>query len=84
MTATYVFHTTVQSAKGNHSAGLVAHTKHTLTHPTDRDVVLCLIVRKHIEEGTTIDELHATAKLDSEVVEPLLRKIARDTGWLES
>lgn len=77
------YHVTVQAVRGNYSQELLAHIKHTLSHPRDRDVVMCLVVRKYISPNTSAEELSAMAKIDGQVVEPVLRRLAVEQGWLD-
>jgi hypothetical protein len=76
------YHVTVQAVRGNYSQELLAHVKHTLTHPRDRDVVMCLVVRKYIPAETSAEEISRMAKEDGLVVEPVLRRLATEQGWL--
>ena len=80
---TLQFHTTVVSQRAKHNKGAyVAHIKHTLANPADPDVVLCLVIRRNISDTLSVGDLNALAAQSAAVVEPDLRDIAEDEGWL--
>lgn len=84
MTMKLNFHTTCHSERAKHHRDMyVAHIKHSLTNEHEPDLVLCLVVRRGIHRDTTVRELEEVARLDGALVEPYLREIAREHGWLE-
>lgn len=81
----YRFHVNAKSERARHARrGYIAHIKHTLTSDSDADVVLCLVTRRHVKAGTTVEELDDIAYADSKKAEPLLRELAEKHGWLET
>ncbi len=80
---TYKFDSTVQLQNSRYGGGLIAHSKYTLTNDTDRDTVLCLIVRKHVPEGQSAADTHAKAHFEGEEIEDVLLDFAEDYGWLD-
>lgn len=79
---TRLFHMSVSASPGKHSGEHVAHIKHSLTNPKKTDVVLCLVVRKEVPSNLPIEALHKMGKEDALVVEPMLRKLDEEQGWL--
>lgn len=79
----YRFHVSAKSERARYARrGYVAHIKHTLTNEDDADVVLCLVTRKHVPSGTSVEELDDIARADARRAEPMLRKLAEEADWL--
>jgi len=60
----------------------VAHQKFILNSDEYPDTVVCMIVRKMIPRGTTVEELEQLTTRDAAAIEEDLREMAEEYGWL--